>query len=222
MVTTRVSSRKNLERLQNRTKWLGKPQIGYRRSYKMFNLLRPFHRTYQINHKNKNLPKRSKPIPLHSAKFSTSSQLSEGFNFRGDATILVTKQSTELQEDHDQVHEHLIARGHSLNNLNHLLMNAAATLDNPCQRETHNHNKNNLYIHWECHPLGIQRNDIREIYGKTLEPVLDYDKMTVAIACPENLRDALTKTALPDSSSKDVTHLLKVQLNDANNSSETV
>jgi hypothetical protein len=117
--------------------------------------------------------------------------------------------------------EHLIARGHSLNNLNHLLMNAAATLDNPCQRETHNHNKNILYIHWEYHPLRIQRRDIREIYSETLEPFLNYDKITVAIARPKNLRDSLTKTALPDSSSKYVTRLLKVQLNDANNSSET-
>jgi len=69
--------------------------------------------------------------------------------------------------------ENLIARGHSLNILKPILLNAAATLDNTCQRETHNHNQNTLYIHWEYHPLGIQRKDIREIYGKTLEPYLD-------------------------------------------------
>jgi hypothetical protein len=116
--------------------------------------------------------------------------------------------------------ENLIARGNSLNNLKPILLNAAATLDNTCQRETHNHNENTLYIHWEYHPLGIQRKDIREIYGKTLEPYLDYDKMTVAIARPKNLRDVLTKTALPSSSSKDVTRLLTVRLNDANDSSD--
>jgi len=117
--------------------------------------------------------------------------------------------------------ENLIARGHSLNNLEPILMNAATTLDNPCQRDTHNHNKNILYIHWEYHSLGIQRKDIREIYDKTLEPYLDYDKMTVAIARPQNLRDVLTKTALPSSSSKDVTRLLTMPSNDANNSSDT-
>jgi hypothetical protein len=115
--------------------------------------------------------------------------------------------------------ENLTARGHSLNNLKPILLNAAANLDNTCQRETHNQNQDTLYIHWEYHPLGIQRKDIREIYGKTLEPYLDYNKMTVAIARPKNLKDVLTKTALPSSSSKDVTRLLTVQLNDGVNDS---
>jgi hypothetical protein len=41
-----------------------------------------------------------------------------------------------------------------------------------------------------------------------LEPLLDYDKMTVAITCPQNLRDIMSKTALPNSLSDDVNHFL--------------
>jgi hypothetical protein len=100
--------------------------------------------------------------------------------------------------------EHLTARGHSLNNLNPILMNTSTTLDNPHRHNSDNQDTNTLYIHWEYHPHGLQRKDIREIYNKTLEPLLEYNKMTVAIAHPRNFRDILTKTALPDSSLEDV------------------
>jgi hypothetical protein len=106
--------------------------------------------------------------------------------------------------------EHLVSRGHSINNLTPILMSAAANLDNPhCQRPPNqNQDTGIIYIHWEYHPHGVQRKDIRDIYRKTLEPLLDYKKMTVAISRPKNLRDILTKAALTNSSSEDIDHFL--------------
>ena len=67
-------------------------------------------------------------------------------------------------------------------------MGAAANLDNPHPQRPQNQNQDTdtIYIHWEYHPHGVQRKDIREIYRKTLEPLLNYEKMTVAISQPKH------------------------------------
>ena len=53
--------------------------------------------------------------------------------------------------------------------------------------------------------------EIWKLFNETLGPLLDYDKMTIAISRPHNLRDILTKTPLtiPDHlNMKDIiTHL---------------
>ncbi len=106
--------------------------------------------------------------------------------------------------------ERLVARGHSINNLAPIIMGAAASLDHPNRQKRQNENQDTdtIYIHWEYHPYGVQRKDIRDIYRKTLEPFLDYDKMTVAISRPKNLRDILTKAALTDALSEDIDYFL--------------
>jgi uncharacterized protein YbcV (DUF1398 family) len=106
--------------------------------------------------------------------------------------------------------ERLVARGHSINNLTPIIMGAAASLDHPNRQKRQNENQDTdtIYIHWEYHPYGVQRKDIRDIYRKTLEPFLDYDKMTVAISRPKNLRDILTKAALTDALSEDIDYFL--------------
>jgi hypothetical protein len=43
---------------------------------------------------------------------------------------------------------------------------------------------------------------------RSAEPLLNYEKMTVAISHPKNLRDILMKTALTNSSSEDIDYFL--------------
>jgi hypothetical protein len=64
-------------------------------------------------------------------------------------------------------------------------------------KNTNNTNDDNiLYIHNTYHPNGPQRNEIRNLYQKILEPHLDFNKMIVAISRPFNLRDILTRAKL--------------------------
>jgi hypothetical protein len=107
--------------------------------------------------------------------------------------------------------ERLIDRGHLLQDLTPLFTNAAATLANEARRSPPVPHSKVLYIHWVFHPNGLQRSDIRMAYNKTLQPLLDYDKMTVAISRPHNLRDKLTKTQLQTSSSLDIQKLIQDQ-----------
>ncbi len=89
-------------------------------------------------------------------------------------------------------------RGHTLQNLIPLFNQAAAILDNNTYSVTPNSpdGPDTLYIHWQFHPNGLQRSDIRLAYNKTLQPYLPYNNMRVAISRPKNLRDILAKTAL--------------------------
>jgi len=101
----------------------------------------------------------------------------------------------------------LSKRGHSLEKLSPLLLQAAAMLD--CQhttltpRNTDNHST--LFIHWPFHPYGIQRQTIRRIFNEILQPYIPFNKMQVAISQPKNLRDILIRAALslPDNLSLD-------------------
>jgi hypothetical protein len=93
--------------------------------------------------------------------------------------------------------ERLTERGHQLDKLTPIFQQAAATLDlNLRSTPDIEPDPSTLFIHWEYHPNGIQRKDIRSIYSNILAPHLDYNKMTVAISRPKNLRDILSKSHL--------------------------
>jgi hypothetical protein len=96
--------------------------------------------------------------------------------------------------------QRLTDRGHTIEQLTPLLMQAAVNLDNatwqPSNTSSNTHNI--LYIHWRHHPGGLQRAEIRRIYESTLQPYLPYERMQIAMSRPKNLREILTKTALPD------------------------
>jgi len=87
-------------------------------------------------------------------------------------------------------------RGHSLDNLVPLLQQAAAMIDSPTPRPTSQAQNSTLYIHWQFHPKGIQRQHLRKLYDEHLKPHLDFDGMTVAISRPKNLRDILSSAKL--------------------------
>jgi hypothetical protein len=93
--------------------------------------------------------------------------------------------------------ERLTERGHQLDKLTPIFQQAAATLVlNLRSTPDIEPDPSTLFIHWEYHPNGIQRKDIRSIYNNILAPHLDYNKMTVAISRPKNLRDILSKSHL--------------------------
>ena len=104
----------------------------------------------------------------------------------------------------------LLQRGHTISNLTPILLKAAITLDNTHNLAAPNGNTTNtLYLHWPYHPKGLQRQQIRCLYDTILKPTLpEYDNMQIAVSCPKNLRDLLTKTALNTTDSAIVTSIL--------------
>jgi hypothetical protein len=102
--------------------------------------------------------------------------------------------------------ERLLVRGHTIDNLMPILKQAANKIDS--DRVLYNSNdknatNNSLFIHLEYQPNDIQGRHIRAIYNDTLAQYIDYDKMTLAVSRPKNLRDILTRAALtlPDNTS---------------------
>ena len=92
--------------------------------------------------------------------------------------------------------QRLVDRGHTLENLVPIITQAAQTLEMHNVTNNDSQKPNTLYIHWQHHPYGLQRRDIRRIYDKILKPHVPYDKMQIAISRPKNLRDILTRAAL--------------------------
>jgi hypothetical protein len=94
--------------------------------------------------------------------------------------------------------QRLIDRGHTIEQLTPLLMQALANLDSRAWQPSHlsTNTQNTLYINWQHHPGGLQRADIRRIYETTLQPHLSYKRMQIAISRPRNLRDVLAKTTI--------------------------
>jgi hypothetical protein len=75
--------------------------------------------------------------------------------------------------------QRLVERGgHTIEDITPLLLQAASHL-NPTTTITspqNNSDEDTLYIHWEHHPHGIQRRDLRQIYNKTLSKVSPFKK----------------------------------------------
>jgi hypothetical protein len=103
--------------------------------------------------------------------------------------------------------QQIVERGHSLEKLSPLLLQAATALDykHAALIPDNNDNQSTLFIHWPYHPYGIQRQTIRRIFNTTLQPYIPFNKMQVAISRPKYLRDILTHAALnlPDNLSLD-------------------
>ncbi len=108
-------------------------------------------------------------------------------------------------------HLRLTERGHTLENLTPMLKHAASQRDSTSSMiKRGNHSNNNaLYIHKVFHPNVLQRKDIRLLYQKILEPVLDFDKMIIAMSRPTNLHDILTKASITAPPDLCIQHLIK-------------
>jgi hypothetical protein len=109
-------------------------------------------------------------------------------------------QSQDFQDLATKFIERLHARGHSIDNLRNIFIQAAESLNLSQRISSENtletNNDNSLYIHWTYHPKDLQRQDIRKLYESILEPYTPHNRMVVAISRPKNLRDVLTKTEL--------------------------
>jgi hypothetical protein len=82
----------------------------------------------------------------------------------------------------------LLDRGHTLENLSPLLLQAATNIDRQPSLHTQEENGSTLYIHLPFHPKGIQRQTIRQLYNSMLKDIIPFEKMQVAISRPHNLR----------------------------------
>jgi hypothetical protein len=57
---------------------------------------------------------------------------------------------------------------------------------------------NTLFFHWEYHPNGLSRHSICKSYNKYCADVSGFDWMIVAFSCPQNIRDSIMRSQLPD------------------------
>jgi hypothetical protein len=105
----------------------------------------------------------------------------------------------------------LLARGHSLTNIIPILMDTAKSIDK--HKHIGNSSKANdndtLFIHRVFHPYGLSRHDIRRLYGEILELHLKFNKMTIAMSRPTNLRDILTRAALTLPKNINIQHMIQ-------------
>jgi len=81
----------------------------------------------------------------------------------------------------------LVDRGHTIDDLTPLLLQAASNLNRLTTPHVATGNPSTLFLHWTYHPNGLQRQDLR------FKDDLPFDKMQVAMARPKNLRDVLTR-----------------------------
>ena len=112
---------------------------------------------------------------------------------------------------------HLLARGHSLtaikthfkkaaDSINKKYLQQSPTQPTPLPPQTPHQQhtdptiaNRSLYLHWEYHPNGIQRQTLRAIFKETLEACNPFKQgMIVAMSRPKNLRDLLTRTTLQE------------------------
>jgi hypothetical protein len=116
--------------------------------------------------------------------------------------------------------ERMIDRGHKLENLIPLIHEAATAIDKKrfssyltdTDSPLNNSKKEqkSLYFHWKYHPNGISNSTIRYHYNIHLKQHLQmFDKMTLAISRPTNLRDKLTRTALELPPGDSISHRLQ-------------
>lgn len=100
---------------------------------------------------------------------------------------------------------HLIARGHDVTSLEPLFMEAANRLDNKNSGNRDLSDTNSgapLILHWDYHPNGVSRQELRHIYARTIDKHSGFERVIVAQHRPKNLRNALMRTQLeePDGS----------------------
>ena len=99
-----------------------------------------------------------------------------------------------------QFAQHLITRGHHPDVIRELFLEVGKRL---CQNPTSCNNvdpRKTLFFHWEYHPNGISRRDIRRAYAETCaeDSGFNFDQFVVAFSRAPNLRDALMPTRLSE------------------------
>jgi hypothetical protein len=98
-----------------------------------------------------------------------------------------------------QFASHLIARGHSSNNISKLLLEATDKIDQGLSKSSHQTVKattaSSLFFHVQFHTRGLSRKMIRRTpYKRYCEGYTNFNRLTIAYAHPPNLRDTLIKS----------------------------
>ena len=108
--------------------------------------------------------------------------------------------------------QHLLARGHSMAAIKRHFLQAAAIADSSRLQKIQRKQIKSataeaspvntdiaarpLYLHWQYHPEGLPRDELRAIYDATLKSCTPFQQgMTIAMSRPKNLRDLLTRTS---------------------------
>jgi len=89
----------------------------------------------------------------------------------------------------------LLDRGHNVEDISLLLLQAVNNLDYQLANHASDIEPSTLYLHWTHHPKGIQQREIRNIYDDTLKVILPSERMQIAFSHPKNLGDILTRAA---------------------------
>jgi hypothetical protein len=96
--------------------------------------------------------------------------------------------------------QHLIVHGHATTNIDPIFMTAATRLDNPNAKPdaTNASTSRNLYlVHcWKYHPQGVKRERIRQLFHEHFPDNAGFDRLIVAHHRPRNLKEALVRTQL--------------------------
>jgi hypothetical protein len=106
----------------------------------------------------------------------------------------------------------LMQRGHQIEDIIPILRSAAASLDNiqgdrrSLQQRVPS--EDTLYIHWQYHPLDINKNSIHEIYNNTLKGHDNFQKILITMSRPPNLRDTLCRTNIPNLPGRNTSDIL--------------
>jgi hypothetical protein len=99
-----------------------------------------------------------------------------------------------------QFAHHLIARGHNPDTIRELFLEVGKRLS---QQPTSSDNvdpRKTLFFHWEYHPHGLSRRDIRRAYTEICaeDSGFEFDRFVVAFSRAPNIRDALMPTRLSE------------------------
>jgi hypothetical protein len=92
--------------------------------------------------------------------------------------------------------ERLVLQGHSIEKLTPLFQRAAQQLNDKRPLTNNTTNNRTLYIHWVYDPKDVNNKVLHEVYNSTLQPHVNFNKMTIALSRPKNLRDMLTPSRL--------------------------
>jgi len=143
------------------------------------------------------IPERFKPLSIHSPTFCSPIQLPKRPYLWWTTTLLASNQDpNDFKAILSRFFTRLLDRGHDPCTLTPIFLQGAEKKDHQTRTTTNNTDKKVLYVHWPYHPNGIHRQDICHIYNDTLQPLLNFDLMQIAVSRPKNLRDVLTKSNL--------------------------
>jgi len=106
--------------------------------------------------------------------------------------------------------QHLLARGHTAKDIDHIFLAAAQHIDTAPERPTVNkRTAPKLFLHWEYHPKDLPRQRIRSLFNDTCAPVLkeartskgnspQIGRLTIAYSKPKSIGNALCQTKLTE------------------------